>query len=151
MMKWTRPSASIFAQGSTNFNFGHAVCIMRVMPHTAPCASVPMHIVHVGGVCRASDKNSLYTAGLVEAKSTIPGALLLNFFLFSSCSLGFYGGMTSSVFFLSELLAVSCIQHLFLHLTPPNTYVAKAQLCSPPHPSSPRNVVSPLPSPTLTF
>ena len=98
MMKWTRPSASIFAQGSTNFNFGHAVCTMRMMPHTAPCASVPMRIVHVGGVCRASDKNSLYTAGLVEAKSTIPGALLVNFFLFSSCSLGFYGGLTSSLF-----------------------------------------------------
>ena len=133
MMKWTRPSASIFAQGSTNFNFGHAVCTMRMMPHTAPCASVPMRIVHVGGVCRASDKNSLYTAGLVEAKSTIPaGALLVNFFLFSSCSLGFYGGLTSSPFFFvraaSHQLHSALVSAL---LTPPNTYVAKAQLRSP--------------------
>ena len=57
--------------------------------------------------------------------------LLLNSFLFSSCSLGFYGGLPLC-FFLSESPAVGCVQHSLLHLTPPNTYVAKAQLRCPP-------------------
>ena len=48
--------------------------------------------------------------------------------------LGFYGGLTSWFYSLSESLAVGCIQHLLLHLTPPNMYVAKAQLHCPPHP-----------------
>ena len=41
--------------------------------------------------------------------------------------LGFYGGLTTWFYSLSDSLAVGCIQHSLLHLTPPNTYVAKAQ------------------------
>ena len=44
--------------------------------------------------------------------------------LFSSFSLGFYGGLPLSFFSLSESLAVGCVQHSFLHLTLPNKYVA---------------------------
>ena len=44
-------------------------------------------------------------------------------------------------FFVVESLAVGCVQHSFLHLTPPNTYVAKGLPHCPPRPPSPRNVV----------
>ena len=37
--------------------------------------------------------------------------------------------------------AVSYVQHLFLHLTPPNTCAAKAQPHCPSRPSSSRNIV----------
>ena len=76
------------------------------------------------------------------------------FFLFCSCSLGFYGGLSSLPFSLSESLAVGCVQHSFLHLTPPDTYVAKGQPRCPPRPPSPRNVVSllrPPPQSAVTF
>ena len=53
--------------------------------------------------------------------------------------------MLLSLFSLSESLAVSCVQHSLLHLTPPNTYVAKGQLHCPPRPPSPR-IVPPTPS-----
>ena len=86
--------------------------------------------------------------GLVGAKRTVPGLwrlsntcfLLLNSLLFSFCSLGFYGGLTSSLFCSSESLAVCCVQHSFPHLTPPSMYVAKGQPRCPPHPPSPRSV-----------
>ena len=73
------------------------------VPRAAPCASVSMRIAHVGG---ARGGQKLCTASLVGAKRTIPGLwrlsstcfLLLNSFLISSCSLGFYGGLTSSPF-----------------------------------------------------
>ena len=52
--------------------------------------------------------------------------LLLNSFLFLSCNLGFYGGLTSFFFSSSKSTAIGCIQHSFLHLTLPRTYVAKA-------------------------
>ena len=65
--------------------------------------------------------------------------------LFSSCSLGFYGGLTSWFFSLSESLAVGYIEHSFLHLTPPNTYVAKGQPHCPLHSPLPR-IVPPTPS-----
>ena len=71
--------------------------------------------------------------------------LLLNSLLFSFCSLGFYGGLTSSPFSLSLSLAVSCVQHSFLHLTPPSMYVAKGQPRCPPCPPSPR-IIPPTPS-----
>ena len=103
---------------------------MCMMPRAAPCASVSMHIVHAGGARGVSGT----IPGLWRLSSTC--FLLLNFFLFSSCSLGFYGGLTSA-FFLSESLAVGCVQHSFLHFTQPNTYVAMAQLrCPPPTLSS---------------
>ena len=113
-----------------------------------------MHIVHVGGASRAgvrncvllisgSPKNTMVTWRV----SLMPGLwrlsnlcfLLLTSFLFSYCSLGFYGGLTSSPFF-SELPAVSCIQHSYLHLTPPNMYVVKVQLHCLPCP--PRSIIS---------
>ena len=37
----------------------------------------------------------------------------------------------------------SCVQHSFLHLTPPNTYTAKAQSHCSLRPSSSRNIVPP--------
>ena len=43
---------------------------------------------------------------------------LLNSFLFFCCSTGFYGGLTSLLFFLSKAPAVGCVQHLFMHLAP---------------------------------
>ena len=58
--------------------------------------------------------HAFYTADLVGAKRTILGLwrlsstcfLLLNSLLFCSCSLGFYGGLSSFLFSLSESLAV---------------------------------------------
>ena len=60
--------------------------------------------------------------GFVGARRTIPGLwrlfntcfLLLNSLLFSFCSLGFYGGLTSLLLSLSQSLA---IQHSFLRLS----------------------------------
>ena len=43
-----------------------------------------------------------------------------------------YCGLTSLFFSLSESLAVGCVQYSLLHLTQPNTYVAKAQPRCPP-------------------
>ena len=82
--------------------------------------------------------------GLVGGKITIPGLwrlsnmcfLLLNALLFSFCSLGFYSGLTSLLFSLSESLVIGCIQHSFLHLTLPNTHIAKGQ----PHSSHPQSL-----------
>ena len=105
--------------------------------HAAPCASVSMCIVHAGGARQAS-VHCLTIPGLWRLSNTC--FLLLNSFLFSSCSLGFYGRLTPLLSSLSESLAVGCVQHLFLHLTLPNTYIAKAQPHCPPRPPSPRNV-----------
>ena len=51
-----------------------------------------------------------------------------------------YCGLTSLFFSLSESLAVGCVQYSLLHLTQPNTYVAKAQPRCPPaaRPPSPK-------------
>ena len=91
-------------------------------------------VTRLVGVQRAAQnngnvKNECKLSGLWRISSTC--FLLLIFFLFSSCSLSFYDGLTSWFYSLSESLAVSCVQQSLLHLTPPNTYVAKAQLHYP--------------------
>ena len=67
---------------------------MRMMPRAVHCAC---------GWGVQSNCQKFYTAGLVEqylACGDSPTCfLLLNSFLFSSCSLGFYGGLTNFAFF----------------------------------------------------
>ena len=106
----------------------------------------PRHALHMRGG-RGEQLSTLL--GWVGGKITIPGLwrlsntcfLLLNSLLFYFCSLGFYGGLTSLLFSLSESLVIGWIQHSFLHLTLPNTYIAKGQPHSP-HPQSLRIVPS---------
>ena len=116
---------------------------MRMMPCAAPSA---MYIWGERRKCQAllvqraaqnnsnvnSEPNSWLVKNLQYVLSTV------ELFLFSSCSLGYYGGLTSWFYYLSESLAVGCVQHSLLHLTPPNTYVVKAQPCCPPRPPSPK-------------
>ena len=128
------------------------VCI-RMMPGAAPCATVS-YVLHmrVGLTEQVSEIVDCWFC-----RSPIPDLwrlssmcfLLLNTFLFSSCSLGFYGGLTSLLFFVSE--STSCWLHsaLVSALDSANVYIAKAQLHCPPHPPSPRTIVPPLPPPPL--
>ena len=83
---------------------------MRMMPHAAPCQCVCAH-AHVDGPCGAGVTNSLVQTqeGLLESNLKlsvfIPGLwrlsttcfVLLHFLLFSSCRLGFFCTLASSL------------------------------------------------------
>ena len=82
---------------------------------------------------RCTECQKLCTAGLVGAKRTIAGCEAspvhsFYFFVLILLSFCFYGGLTSLLFSLSKSLVVGFVQHLFLHFTPLNMYIAKAQL-----------------------
>ena len=70
-------------------------------------------IARLVGVQRAVQNNGNVKSEpkyLACEESSIPACfLLLNSFLFSSCSLGFHSGLTSLFYSLSELLAVGCV------------------------------------------
>ena len=107
------------------------------------CTTKVSGVSRLVGVQRAVQNN-----GDVKSEPKIPGCEVSQgqympstvelFLFFFFCSLGFYGGLTSWFYSLSESLAVGRIQHSLLHLTSPNTYVAKAQPRSPPRPPLPK-------------
>ena len=121
-------------------------------------ASVSMCIAHVGKTHGAGVRNFALAAGLVGAQrqyKTIncnvksePNTWLVQdslihafYFQILTCSLlALLASMMDWLlnFLISELPAVSCIQHSFLHLTLSNKYVVKAQQHCP---LRPRNVV----------
>ena len=103
----------------------------------------PSGIARLVGVQRAvqNNGNMKSEAKYLAVKDLQYMLSTVELFLFSSCFLGFYGGLTSWFYSLSESLAVGCVHHMLLHLTPPNTYIAKAQPCCPSRPPSAKNAV----------
>ena len=75
--------------------------------HIVPCVSVSMRIVHASRVHGASVRK-FYTARLVGAKEqylTCEDSPVCAFYfelLLSSCSFGFYSGLTSLLFYFSQ-------------------------------------------------
>ena len=117
----------------------HAYDALRCAMHQYASA----HVCGACGTCGACQK--LCDAGLVGPKRQYlacetPRYVLSTFELFLVLFLlSWLLQLTDLFAFLSsESLAVSCVQHSFRHLTPPNTYIANAQLHCPP---SPRDVV----------
>ena len=120
---------------------------MRMMPHATACAIVSVHCTcRWGARCKCQEMG---TAGLiVGAKWTIPDLwrlssmcfLLLNSFLFSSCSLGFYGGLPLCLFFLR--VPSSLLQSALISTLDSAKYIhCKCPAHCPSRPPLPRNSV----------
>ena len=95
-------------------------------------------IAHAGRA-RGAIVNTAEFSGSLKNNTWLVETLqyVLSYFWTLCCSL--FAFLASTVdwplrfFSLSEPLSVGCVQHLFLHLTPPNMYVAKGQPRCPPN------------------
>ena len=117
---------------------------MRMMPHAAPCACVSMPLrmqvrcaeqVSENGRCwfnSGSQKNNTWFVKTLQYMLSTFELFVVLFIALSTVDYLF-------AFSFSEPPAAGCVQHSFLHFTPPN--IAKAQPRFPPCPPSPRNSV----------
>ena len=106
------------------------------------CGASVRHCLFILGVQRAAQNNNGNVKSEPKYLACEESPVRAFYCWTLSCSLGFYSGLTSLFYSLSESLVVGCVQHSLLHLTLPNTYVAKAKPRCPSRPPSPKKMSS---------